>query len=407
MTANKISAFALGFGSGLTAADRSFLDPIAYDGRNDAPRDALVVQSFADLDTALAASIRPTAVGNLIQGGLGGAIGADLPGFVKSITVDNVTFTYDPLANNGAGSLVTSGTGGATGTFATSTNSLTITTALKNSLLIDMDDGVFTYSGNPTATLPPGGIREVFSYVISDRDGDTTGSDLTITTPNPFLRATDAQPNVNGTGNADIIVGNAAINVLNGGDGNDDIYGGGGNDTLNGGNGNDRLYGGSGNDTLIGGAGSDVFAWRFGDQGVTREASGSSTGFAVDRINDFDAVRTVAQGGDVLDLRDLLYRESKTVVGTAANPLPEGHLERYLDFDTSGADTVIRISSKGLFTSTSDTFTPGTTSVNGQQVDQTITLVGVKLDVALGLAANSSDALIINRLLSDGKLITD
>ncbi|MEO0868994.1 MAG: calcium-binding protein, partial [Cyanobacteria bacterium J06642_11] len=70
--------------------------------------------------------------------------------------------------------------------------------------------------------------------------------------------------NVNGTSQADSIVGNSANNLLNGGGGNDEIVGGSGADTLDGGTGNDTLFGGIGDDLLLGFSGDDIL---LGDTG--------------------------------------------------------------------------------------------------------------------------------------------
>ena len=79
-----------------------------------------------------------------------------------------------------------------------------------------------------------------------------------------------------------------------------------------------------------------------------------------------------------------------------------GNLTNFLDFSVSGsgaaASTTIHISSSGQFAG--GVYTPG-------QEDQAIVLQGVDLPSALGLAANASDAQIIQELLSRGKLIVD
>ncbi|MBW4507627.1 MAG: hypothetical protein KME64_14100 [Scytonematopsis contorta HA4267-MV1] len=70
--------------------------------------------------------------------------------------------------------------------------------------------------------------------------------------------------NVEGTSNADKIIGSNAANIINGNGGNDNIDGLGGNDTLSGNLGNDIIKGGDGNDKLFGGIGSDEL---YGDNG--------------------------------------------------------------------------------------------------------------------------------------------
>ncbi|HSI44705.1 MAG TPA: type I secretion C-terminal target domain-containing protein, partial [Methylophilus sp.] len=184
---------------------------------------------------------------------------------------------------------------------------------------------------------------------------------------------------VNGTSGNDIIYGFGGDDILNGNAGNDILRGGAGKDTLNGGDGNDILIGGKGNDTLTGGAGVDVFKWDRGDDGVAGNP-------ARDTITDFNKA-TVGQGGDVLDIRDLLQGE---------NP---GNLQNYLHFEKSGSDTIVHISSNGGFANdahnVSGSFSSGNTT-------QQIVLSGV--DITTG---QSSDAAIINSLLAQQKLVVD
>ncbi|PPD11815.1 type I secretion C-terminal target domain-containing protein, partial [Methylophilus sp.] len=184
---------------------------------------------------------------------------------------------------------------------------------------------------------------------------------------------------VNGTSGDDIIYGYAGNDTLNGAGGNDILRGGAGNDTLNGGDGNDILIGGKGNDTLTGGAGVDVFKWDRGDDGVT----GSP---ARDTIIDFNK-NAVAQGGDILDVRDLLQGENT------------GNLVNYLHFEKSGSDTIIHISSNGGFAS--DAHNVSGSFSNGNTTQQ-IVLSGVDLT-----SGQTSDAAIIANLMSQQKLITD
>jgi Ca2+-binding RTX toxin-like protein len=160
------------------------------------------------------------------------------------------------------------------------------------------------------------------------------------------------------------------------------LNGGTGNDTIDGGAGDDLIIGGPGNDVLTGGLGSDTFAWHFADPGT-----GSVAGRATDTIKDFN-VAAPAAGGDVLDLRDLLQGE------TTAN------LTNYLEFDTtsqSGA-TIIKVSATGAFPN-------GVANVAGET--ERIVLENVNLRSDLGLAANATDAQIITKLLTQGKLLVD
>ena len=185
---------------------------------------------------------------------------------------------------------------------------------------------------------------------------------------------------LNGNDGNDLLYGSAGDDTLNGGNGNDVLNGGAGNDILSGGAGNDLLIGGAGNDTLTGGAGADVFAWRFADRG----AAGTP---AVDQVTDFNSTPPASGSGDVLDLRDLLQGETTSLT-----------LDRYLDFNVSGGNTEIRISSSGGFT--------GGGYVSGTE-DQRIVLQGVDIRASLGLTGSATDFQIIAELINRGKLVTD
>jgi len=220
---------------------------------------------------------------------------------------------------------------------------------------------------------------------------------------NDTLRGGDAADTLNGGNGDDQLYGENGVDVINGGDGNDFLDGGANTDTLNGGNGNDILIGGAGWDRMTGGAGSDTFRWFLADKGVAAgiaenpQAATTPAQFngvtsagsrAQDYITDFDA-KSVANGGDVLDLKDLLQGEHS---GTA------GSLEKYLDFSVVGTDTLIRISSSGGFTG-------GT--YNSAVEDERIVLQNIDLRTAMGLTTAATDAQIIAELLNRSKLVVD
>ena len=104
-------------------------------------------------------------------------------------------------------------------------------------------------------------------------------------------------------------------------------------------------------------------------------------------IRDFDG-RAPADGGDVLDLRDLLQGEN-TTGGT-------GNLDSFLRFEQTGSDTVIHISHTGGFDS----------SGAGAET-QRIVLQGVDLRADLGLSDGAGDLEVIAKLLDQNKLIVD
>ena len=171
-----------------------------------------------------------------------------------------------------------------------------------------------------------------------------------------------------GQGGNDTLYGDDGNDILYGGSGNDYLHGGAGNDVLDGGSGNDTLIGGKGNDTLYGGAGSDTFKWELNDQGSVGAP-------AVDTIKDFSN-DTIANGGDVLDLKDLLVGEK------------DGTLTQYLNIHKEGNNTVIDINTKGQI---------------AQGADQKIVLENVDL-TNNGQMNNQA---IINDLLQKGKLNVD
>jgi Ca2+-binding RTX toxin-like protein len=166
----------------------------------------------------------------------------------------------------------------------------------------------------------------------------------------------------------DILFGLGGNDRLEGGKGDDVLLGGGGGDYLDGGEGDDILVGGKGNDTLIGGAGSDTFKWGARDEGTIAAP-------AFDTIKDF-SLESRSGGGDVLDLRDLLWGEN------------DGNLAQYLNFHKDGDDTVLDINTGGRLT---------------EGVDQRIVLENV--DLTNG--GQWDNRTIINDLLQKGKLNID
>ncbi|MBS1154380.1 MAG: type 1 secretion target protein, partial [Proteobacteria bacterium] len=381
---NQIKTYAIGMGSGITTT--SYLNPVAYDGQASDNSSGVMVTDFAQLDSVLASTVTQMS-GDLVAGGLAAGAGAD-GGYVKSLTIDGVTYTYDPASG---GSVTTSG-GTSHGVFDTSTDTLTVTTTNGGEFVVDMDDATYRYvePGNVTS-----GAHDTMSYVFTDYDGDTQSSSVTVdvtrmtvttgTTSADTLNGSDTAPDfIMGRGGNDVIHGLGGNDRIYGGDGNDTLYGdagndllhgGAGTDVLSGGDGSDTLIGGAGNDTLTGGLGSDTFVWHLADKGTT-------TTPAADVITDFDMTLPSA-GGDVLNLQDLLQGENHTT-GT-------GNLSNYLHFEQVGSDTLVHISSSGAYSSGFAT----------SKDDQRITLQGVDLTTI------GNDVAIIQDLLTKGKLSTD
>ncbi|NER96177.1 MAG: calcium-binding protein [Symploca sp. SIO1B1] len=103
--------------------------------------------------------------------------------------------------------------------------------------------------------------------------------------------------NLEGSQQADELIGDAANNVLSGSDGNDTLNGSAGNDTLNGDAGDDYLIGGSGNgwpsDILNGGEGNDTASYFNATSGVAASLL-QKNGWAGDATGDqFDSIENL------------------------------------------------------------------------------------------------------------------
>ena len=237
------------------------------------------------------------------------------------------------------------------------------------------------WAGNPAGSHNGGGLDSLKDYLKAvDGVAPTNERIYEFIKQNPgqFDAAGDTRggnDELHGGKGDDIIYGQGGNDVLWGDDGNDKLYGGTGNDELHGGAGNDILVGGKGNDTMWGDGGSDTFKWQLGDQGTTAQP-------AIDTIKDFSKA-SVADGGDVLDLKDLLVGEK------------DGNLSQYLNFKQDPANsnnTLIEINTQGKLAT--------------QGADQKIVLENVDLTHDANGQAMSNQA-IINDLLLKSKLNVD
>ncbi|WP_442962704.1 beta strand repeat-containing protein [Pseudomonas sp. Leaf48] len=171
LDANNIKNYAIGLGSGVSNAN---LDPLSYDGISHTNTNGVVVTDLNQLNSVLSGTVVGAPVtGSLL--GQGGTFGAD-GGFIKTITVDGTTYTYDPHGNSNQGSLSFSG-GANNGTFITASNSLSIATNNSGTLLINLDTGDYTYISQKTTSVV---LTENIGYTVSDNDGDFASSNLTI-----------------------------------------------------------------------------------------------------------------------------------------------------------------------------------------------------------------------------------
>ena len=171
LDANNIKNYAIGLGNGVSNAN---LDPLAYDGISHTNTNAVVVTDLNQLNSVLSGTVEGAPVtGSLL--GDSGSFGAD-GGFIKSIVVDGTTYTYDPKANSGQGSLTASG-GTNHGTFNTVNNTLSIATNNSGTLVVNLDTGDYSYTSQKTTTTV---ITENIGFTLSDNDGDLASSTLTV-----------------------------------------------------------------------------------------------------------------------------------------------------------------------------------------------------------------------------------
>jgi VCBS repeat-containing protein len=171
LDANDIKNYAIGLGNGVSNAN---LDPLAYDGSTHTNTNAVVVTDLNQLNSVLSGTV----VGAPVTGSLlgeGGTFGAD-GGFIKTITVDGTTYTYDPKGNSNQGSLGFSG-GLNHGTFNTINNTLSIATDNKGTLVVNLDTGEYTYTSQQTTGVV---LSENIGFTVSDNDGDLASSTLVV-----------------------------------------------------------------------------------------------------------------------------------------------------------------------------------------------------------------------------------
>ncbi len=256
-------------------------------------------------------------------------------------------------------------------------------------------------------TEEQGAGTDVFTYEVTDGDGDTTSSTLSLTVDGANADYSTASAGIQafldydggpvgganapsgGANNAEIkgkvglskelvsddslegvdnliatdfgdyVYGSAADNEVSLGGGNDtfdDRYNGSGNDTVDGGAGNDRMWTGDGDDTLIGGIGNDILSGESGDDlligGAGDDTLNGGSGADTYQFSGADAGDTdtivgfnVGQG-DVLDLSELLTDDGSLAAASDNSELAAA-LDDYLNVSTNGSDTTITVDSNG------------------------------------------------------------
>jgi hypothetical protein len=188
-------------------------------------------------------------------------------GTTQTITVSAPGVTWNP-ATNATGNVITNDTQGAEGAMVTTVTSAVVASGVT----VDADgvdiagtygvlhiasNGAYTYT--PNSDDHPTGASDVFTYTLTQPDGDSASTTLTVSLTNHTYGGTyDDTDNltITGDGSANTLYGGGGDDTIHGGDGNDIVLGGPGNDTLYGDAGQDHLIGGTGNDTLYAGTSS-------------------------------------------------------------------------------------------------------------------------------------------------------
>jgi Mg-chelatase subunit ChlD len=339
---NLMRSVAIGLG---TEPNTTELNPVAYDGSSHADTSATLVTDFKQLDAVLAGTVAP------LSGFLAGASatdvgGADL-GFISRVSIDGVDYGF---GGGLPGASITASKTGSTFSYNADTHQLTVLTQAQGTLRVDMDDGQYSYTPPANASSV---TRELVSFAVSDRDGDSAGASFTIVA-NP-VTATVAAP---ATATAHIL---AATDSSTTGSA-------------------------TGSEQLTATPLADVFHWTLADAGTAGHPTTTHIG----------GFSTATTGGDQLDLRDLLQGELGGAGGTM------GNLGHYLDFSVAGsgaqATTTLQVSAHGGF---------DPTAPSASQADKLIVLDGVDLRSSLGLDAQAANQQIIESLLQHGKLLVD
>jgi uncharacterized protein YegL len=288
----------------------------------------------------------------------------------RTLTAAQVQSIYTVENNNLGANAVIDNDGGAERFTITATNAISVSVsgAPVGSVI---GDGV---GGHSVTIASAGQVVDVTGWTHSEMTVRSLGAGVsamlevtatgagTLNTVTEYVNVATAASVFNGTGGtgtagADYFGPGSGNENISAGGGDDRIYGGAGDDTIDAGAGDNFISGGAGNDNITLGTGANVLKWSLADAGTTvAPAADVVTGFTN---------ASVASGGDILDLRDLLQGEN--------HDTGIGNLSNYLHFEKSGTNTIVHISSTGGFT--------GGVYVSGKD-DQTITLNNIDLTLA-------------------------
>jgi VCBS repeat-containing protein len=162
-----IKSFAIGIGNSVQA---QYLNPIAYDGATGQDVPPQLVRDVTQLPNILGGTVQ----GQPVTGALtdGGGFGTD-GGFVKSISVDGVKYSFD------GSSTLTAGAGAVADNYRyfASSHELAVSTQEGGLLQVNLLTGAYTYT-------PPVGAAQSFTetvlFTLTDTDGDQASNALTV-----------------------------------------------------------------------------------------------------------------------------------------------------------------------------------------------------------------------------------
>jgi hypothetical protein len=188
LIANNIDAYAVGFGTGLSNADQSFLDPLAFDGtvidatgnNVGADRDGQIVSDPNTLADTLLSTIDTPVIGGLFGSVDTNGFGAD-GGHFTTIVLDGITYSFDIDANGGAGVITPSNAQPSVDGV-----EITITTDTGSEIKFDFVAGQYEYvaPSNLALNVP---MTEEFTVTVIDNDGDQNTGVITLN----IIRALD------------------------------------------------------------------------------------------------------------------------------------------------------------------------------------------------------------------------
>jgi VCBS repeat-containing protein len=181
LDSHHINAIAIGVGTDVSS---TYLNPVAYNGATGTNTGALIVTDLGQLNVVLSGTVQGGVHGSLLEGG---TFGAD-QGFIKSVTVDGTTYTFDPRAFSHQGNVTTSG-GENHASFNGQSNTLTVT-GEHGTLVLNMGTGEYSYTPTIGVSQP---VTENIHYVLSDYDGDLASANLSVhVVPPPVYEAPTA-----------------------------------------------------------------------------------------------------------------------------------------------------------------------------------------------------------------------